>query len=241
MNEGAPAPGWWLASDGNWYPPELHPYPSPPVATMVIDAPAPDMTAPDMTVPDMTAPQAPSGKRRRRHGVRRRSPEMKGFEDNHFEVRRRPQPVSKKKRGHLTIPMTMLVIAAVAAGAGYVGFKLTHPSPNRSPGSVALDFYEHLQRGDFSGISADVDPADQVAVAEKAYSLPVVQADMTALHSLNLLVEKSQQSATTGTVVLSECNASFSCAESGTIPVAKVGGKWYVDWSAWLALPAQNS
>ncbi len=25
MNPGQPAPGWWLASDGNWYAPELHP------------------------------------------------------------------------------------------------------------------------------------------------------------------------------------------------------------------------
>jgi hypothetical protein len=23
--QAAPAPGWWMASDGNWYPPELHP------------------------------------------------------------------------------------------------------------------------------------------------------------------------------------------------------------------------
>jgi hypothetical protein len=25
MRDGMPAPGWWIASDGNWYPPELHP------------------------------------------------------------------------------------------------------------------------------------------------------------------------------------------------------------------------
>lgn len=38
MIDSAPAPGWWLASDGNWYPPELHPdlrAPSPPEATRI--------------------------------------------------------------------------------------------------------------------------------------------------------------------------------------------------------------
>jgi hypothetical protein len=25
MRDGMPGPGWWIASDGNWYPPELHP------------------------------------------------------------------------------------------------------------------------------------------------------------------------------------------------------------------------
>ena len=36
MSMGAPPPGWWQASDGNWYPPTLHPgqppgYGAPPV------------------------------------------------------------------------------------------------------------------------------------------------------------------------------------------------------------------
>ena len=25
MTDSSPGPGWWLASDGNWYPPHLHP------------------------------------------------------------------------------------------------------------------------------------------------------------------------------------------------------------------------
>jgi len=25
MRDGMPGPGWWIASDGRWYPPELHP------------------------------------------------------------------------------------------------------------------------------------------------------------------------------------------------------------------------
>jgi hypothetical protein len=33
MGAGAPGPGWWLASDGRWYPPQASPhYPPPPTA-----------------------------------------------------------------------------------------------------------------------------------------------------------------------------------------------------------------
>ncbi len=31
LGEATPPPGWWLASDGRWYPPELHPAPAQPV------------------------------------------------------------------------------------------------------------------------------------------------------------------------------------------------------------------
>jgi hypothetical protein len=45
MRDGMPAPGWWIASDGRWYPPELHPDVYSPVAvaptvtTAVADGP----------------------------------------------------------------------------------------------------------------------------------------------------------------------------------------------------------
>ena len=32
MRDGMPGPGWWIASDGRWYPPELHPDVYSPVA-----------------------------------------------------------------------------------------------------------------------------------------------------------------------------------------------------------------
>jgi|GEM_PF-4398589 len=50
MSDVSQGPGWWVASDGKWYPPDLHPSlaqlppPSPPVVPMVVDpsaAPAP--------------------------------------------------------------------------------------------------------------------------------------------------------------------------------------------------------
>lgn len=52
---GSPGPGWWQASDGNWYPPESHPGYVPPVPT---DLTPPPPTFP--TPPPSTAFQDPS-------------------------------------------------------------------------------------------------------------------------------------------------------------------------------------
>jgi hypothetical protein len=41
-------------------------------------------------------------------------------------------------------------------------------------------------------------------------------------------------------VVISECNAAFACENSGAVPCVKVGGRWYVDWAAWLATAGQT-
>jgi hypothetical protein len=53
MSDKSEGPGWWIASDGNWYPPELHPsvrdVPQPPVPTRMTvptQAPASDAATP---------------------------------------------------------------------------------------------------------------------------------------------------------------------------------------------------
>ncbi len=43
MSDSSPGPGWWQASDGKWYPPELHPAVTEAAAR---EAPAPDTSAP---------------------------------------------------------------------------------------------------------------------------------------------------------------------------------------------------
>ncbi len=48
MSDKSEGPGWWIASDGNWYPPELHPSvreaPKPPVPTKMTVPAQPAMT-----------------------------------------------------------------------------------------------------------------------------------------------------------------------------------------------------
>jgi cyclophilin family peptidyl-prolyl cis-trans isomerase len=58
---GPPAPGWWQASDGNWYPPETHPDWVPPAAAPSEPVPAPQAQEQDPVPPpqaDHPAPQA---------------------------------------------------------------------------------------------------------------------------------------------------------------------------------------
>jgi hypothetical protein len=47
MSDKSEGPGWWIASDGNWYPPELHPSvreaPKPPVPTKMTVPAQPSM------------------------------------------------------------------------------------------------------------------------------------------------------------------------------------------------------
>jgi hypothetical protein len=50
MSDKSEGPGWWIASDGNWYPPELHP--------SVRDAPQTPVPT-RMTVPTPVAAEAP--------------------------------------------------------------------------------------------------------------------------------------------------------------------------------------
>jgi hypothetical protein len=62
MTDTSPGPGWWLASDGNWYPPHLHPdHGSRPGGAIVDDArpTADDVTVDDISVHDITVHDGP--------------------------------------------------------------------------------------------------------------------------------------------------------------------------------------
>ncbi len=61
MSDGSPGPGWWLASDGRWYPPETHPDVTPPpnLPTFGATQPADALASWAPTVaPTMDAPPA---------------------------------------------------------------------------------------------------------------------------------------------------------------------------------------
>ncbi len=64
MSEKPEGPGWWIASDGNWYPPELHPSvreePKPPVPTKM-HVPAQPSLATAASVPQRWQSQAEPG------------------------------------------------------------------------------------------------------------------------------------------------------------------------------------
>lgn len=64
MSDEQPGPGWWLASDGRWYPPEQAPAPPPPTWPSPSAAPAeqqPAWSAPPPAVPPPPTPKRSTG------------------------------------------------------------------------------------------------------------------------------------------------------------------------------------
>jgi hypothetical protein len=307
-----------MASDGKWYPPELHPAVRAAAVTQAATAtlaasPAPGMTSPVSAQPgyaqpgyaqpgyaqpgyaqpgyaqpgDAAAgsmplaygapgygagPDAPAGfgaavptgpdgaltvvappKKSRRRGRRsgngaappgmvvRPGPAPRGFEENSYALPRHlPMgPVPTKKKGHLALPLVLLLVAALVAAAGTVGFILTHPSPHRSPDAVALDFYQKLAASpmDATAVLADVVPSQQGQAASLT-SLREVQSVSTELQHENLSVLNPSTPLTTSkSVEIQGCNEILSCGPVAvTVPTVEVQGKWYVDFAAWDVL-----
>ena len=65
MQDGMPGPGWWIASDGRWYPPELHPDvrawaavvvkdPTPPASPSTVSSPPFLGTSNDVSLPKLS-------------------------------------------------------------------------------------------------------------------------------------------------------------------------------------------
>jgi len=269
MRDVAPGPGWWIASDGRWYPPELHPAvraTAPPATT------AGGTTAQATTLSGMAVPLAPVGATPlHQHGaggvtlpgpgpgivlpppvppmgsiatgagqgasLRMPRTGLAGFDDNPFAVSPRSMlPPPTKKRGRLTLPVIGLLVALAGAGAGTGVFLLVHPSPHRSPGAVAKDFYQHLEAGDYAAAAGDVDPSSQ-QMAASAGAVPAVAHVAQELTSLNL-TDTATAPGPNGDVVVTVtgCGQSFSCGTAGPpVPVEQIDGQWYVDWGTWLA------
>lgn len=73
MRDGMPGPGWWIASDGRWYPPELHPDmraatavvvedPTPPASLTTESSPTTLDVFPDLSYPDSANGQPANGR-----------------------------------------------------------------------------------------------------------------------------------------------------------------------------------
>ena len=306
MTDVSQGPGWWMASDHKWYPPELHPAVRAAAVTQAASALLTDgsgQLAPTAAVfgspmagvdpgagyaaagpaPGMVyagvgyggAPLAPSvlgatpygaavganggsvatlapgdvavGKRKSKRarakapagaGAARGAPA--GFDTNPYAMSGRGPwgPTPTKKKGHLAGPLVALIVVALVAAAGAVGYKLTHPSPQRSPDAVALNFYQKLGASppDYTGAVADIVPSQQ-GQAGSMNSMHEVQAVVQELQTQNLSVlNPSKPTATTKSVIVQGCNATLSCGpEEPAIPTEEIGGKWYVDFTSWDA------
>lgn len=120
-------PGWWLASDGRWYPPELHPDAPPASVRGWEGLPAlggPTTAGPPVTVapPPATAPVAggpPPGWVP--PVARRRDP---GFGEGVEQAR------ARRRRRRLTNLVTLVVVVSVLAAVGLGGYRALRPRPS---------------------------------------------------------------------------------------------------------------
>jgi len=130
MAEMTPGPGWWIASDGRWYPPALHPAarPLPPPVPTVQPLPPPVPPA----YPE-AAPYAPfGGAGLPAHGAVARPAGTAPTAPWGTEAL--PPAPSRHRRERRTF---LLVAAALVLAAGVVAYEVVHPSHGGpSPGTA---------------------------------------------------------------------------------------------------------
>lgn len=252
MSEERHEPGWWLGADGRWHPPgartapahaprqhrqqptgPVDPVPGITERNWHRATPTPDATQRSAQPPRPVAPAAygpPAGT----------APEgaMSGFDDNPFAGHRRRRSgrdaAPLPKRGRLVLPLKILIILVVVAGVSALGFFLTHPSPLRSPDAVAQNFYQSIEKGQWTAALSDVAPAQRTA-ATGMQTLPEVKRFKSGLVNFSNLqvVNPTPPTATTASVQLQGCGADFSCSPLEAVPTTEVKGQWYVDFDAW--------
>ncbi len=100
---GSPGPGYWQATDGNWYPPERHPDYRPPAA----QPPPPRQPAFSQQQPPPQQRSAPATRSEAKADAKAAAARAKAM-----------RPWFKKKRFWLLGVVAIIVIAAVAGGGG---------------------------------------------------------------------------------------------------------------------------
>lgn len=160
---------------------------------------------------------------------------LPGFDDNPYTLSRRgyvgPPPTRKRTRRPF---LRVLVGLVVVGGLGFVGFRVTHPSPHRSPNALAVAFYGALQSGSASAVASDVEPQQQSAVSP-ALSDAAVRAFVHgqlaggSVQAGTTIVDGAETSA-----IPQLCNSNLSCGPTVAVPTVRIAGAWYVDWNTWL-------
>ncbi len=161
---------------------------------------------------------------------------LAGFDDNPYLLAHRSAvgaPLARRRRPRLRVSFRMVAVVAVLA-AGYVVYRVLHPSAHRSPTAVAIAFYTNLEHGSFSAAASDAEPA-QLPAATAGVVTPQVQQFVHQALGHQLVEEGTTTLDGSETiVVLRACRANLSCSPTLAVPTVQVAGAWYVDWSTWL-------
>lgn len=252
--EGAPTPmgpGWWIASDGRWYPPHLHPSalvtapaggstePAPPpllggVSTAATGA-SPSGTVGAGELPPLfggvTVPPAdtrrtwvPPASPPPGSGYLRPGVPVADAGPSSGEIAagtRRARHRRARKIAYRSVAVG-LVVAAVAFG---VDWYVTNHSVNRSPEAVAADFVVNYYGRHTLGLISDIEPSQVLTI------------NYIPLSGFADSVLGDTQHGITATVEVVVCfpgAPSQPCDTAGdgldeSIPVIDIHGSWYVD------------
>lgn len=187
-------------------------------------------------LPPPPVPPAPFGQTTVDHAVSVPRTGLPGFDENPFLLAHRSAigtPATRRGRPRLSLSFRFVAVLALLV-AGFVLYRVTHPSVHRSPTAVAIDFYTQLEHSSFAAAAHDVEPAQQSAAATGAVT-PQIQAFVRGSlgHDLVEAGTTTPNGADT-IVVLQTCGRGLSCNPALAVPTVQIAGSWYVDWNTWL-------
>lgn len=187
-------------------------------------------------LPPPPVPAAPFGKSTTEHAAAVPRTGLPGFDENPYLLTHRPAvatPAKRRRRPRVSLSFRFVAVLALL-GAGFVLYRVTHPSVHRSPTAIALDFYTQLEHSSFTAATHDVEPAEQSA-ATSGLVTPQIQAFVRSSlgHDLVEAGTTTPNGADT-IVVLQTCGTALFCNPALAVPTVQIAGSWYVDWNTWL-------
>ena len=248
MSDTAEGPGWWIASDGRWYPPELHPDtaapPPSPLPSLFSSGPAGGQAMP--TPPATPAPPGftPPGP----------LPAVVVYPERGARPTAAPvatqssaaQPVARRK-GRSKWPTVLIVVGLLAGAAGGITALVlslkTAPTFSNASG-VATDFVEVGAAQSYGRMTSDVEPSqrgsfDAQSESDKLFGVaelggePYVTTAGDAVQGNDSIINVVACFNPGGET---SCVPNVSSELTLRIPAAEVGGNWYVDASQLAAL-----
>ena len=248
MDETAHGPGWWMAADGQWYPPDMDPDAVARLRAKAGSAPGTGLTPTNWRTgipaprsgPAAAAGAPPLAPRRAASGP---SPTpagsgLAGFDHNPFAIRpRRNEPPVTRRRGRLALSLVITLVLVVVLAAGTAVYLVLHPSPHRSAGAVVADFVQQLAKGDYRTAANDVVPA-QLRTLGPLSQLPAVRNLAAAYHGDQISAGSVRAGHPDSIVTVKWCD-NFNCGSGSTLPAVHQAGGWYVDVAALLGTSGQ--
>lgn len=230
MSDTAQGPGWWQASDGRWYPPELHPSAQAAASgTAAGTVPPPLPAAAEPPLPSFWD-GAPGTAAHQRPGLRPLDPEFTASAYGTGVLASAPRPARHRR---VALPVFALVFVVGLAAVLVLLFSRAPAGPDqyRSPTAVAEDYLRKLYGGNPPAAGADIAPGQNtniIGAPNETLTIEVQGVTRSAARArVSLLVCFNLASG--------RCTPNSPNALEGQLDTLRVGRNWYVDERAFPA------